>query len=50
MHARVPQMSNVNVNLTPYLEQYVEGKLASGRYNNVSEVVREALRQMEERD
>ena len=43
-------MSNVNVNLTPYLKQYIESKLGSGRYNNVSEVVREALRLMEERD
>ena len=50
MHAKEPQMSNVNVNLTPYLKQYVESKLGSGRYNNVSEVVREALRLMEERD
>jgi antitoxin ParD1/3/4 len=43
-------MSNINVNLTPYLKQFVEGKIESGRYNNVSEVIREALRLMEERD
>ncbi len=43
-------MSNINVNLTPYFKEFVEAKLGSGRYNNVSEVVREALRLMEERD
>ncbi len=43
-------MSNINVNLTPYLKEFVEEKIGSGRYNNVSEVVREALRLMEERD
>lgn len=43
-------MSTMNVDLTPYLKQYVEGKVKDGRYNNVSEVVREALRLMEARD
>ena len=43
-------MSNINVNLTPYLKQWVEGKVSSGRYNNVSEVVREALRLMEDHE
>lgn len=43
-------MSNVNVSLTPYLKQFVESKVGGGRYNNVSEVVREALRLMEEHD
>ena len=40
----------MNVNLTPRLRSFVEQKVNSGRYNNVSEVVREALRLMEERD
>ena len=39
-----------NVNLGPVFETYVQGKVASGHYNNVSEVVREALRLMMERD
>jgi antitoxin ParD1/3/4 len=43
-------MSNININLTPYLKQYVESKVKGGRYNNVSEVVREALRLLEEQD
>ncbi len=40
----------MNVNLTPQLEEWVQQKVASGRYNNASEVVREALRLMEERE
>ena len=43
-------MSSVNVNLSPYWKQYIDDKLHSGRYNNVSEIVREALRLMEERE
>lgn len=40
----------MNVNLTPQLEAMVRDKVESGLYNNASEVVREALRLMEERD
>ncbi len=40
----------VNVSLTPQLEELVRQKVRSGLYNNASEVVREALRLMEERD
>ena len=40
----------MNVNLTPELEQLVHRKVQTGRYNSASEVVREALRLMEERD
>jgi antitoxin ParD1/3/4 len=40
----------MNVHLTPELEQLVHGKVQSGRYNSASEVVREALRLMDERD
>ncbi len=38
----------MNVSLTPELESYVAGKVESGRYNSASEVVREALRLLEE--
>jgi antitoxin ParD1/3/4 len=34
----------MNVSLTPELEQFVQTKVQSGRYNSASEVVREALR------
>ncbi len=40
----------MNVNLTPQLESLIKEKVATGLYNNASEVVREALRLMELRD
>ena len=40
----------MNVQLIPELEQLVQTKVQSGRYNSASEVVREALRIMEQRD
>ncbi len=40
----------MNVHLTPELEQFVQTKVQSGRYNSASEVVREALRLMEQKD
>ena len=40
----------MNVSLTPKLEELVRQKLATGLYNSASEVIREALRLLEERD
>ncbi len=40
----------MNVSLTPELEKFVSSKVHSGRYNSASEVVREALRLLEEHD
>ena len=40
----------MNVSLTPELEQFVSAKVETGRYNSASEVVREALRLLEEHD
>ena len=40
----------MNVSLTPELEQYVKTKVGSGFYNSASEVVRDALRLLEEQD
>ena len=40
----------MNVSLTPELEKFVVTKVESGRYNSASEVVREALRLLEEHD
>jgi antitoxin ParD1/3/4 len=40
----------MNVSVTDRLAGYVRQKVKSGRYNNASEVVREALRRMEDED
>lgn len=40
----------MNVSLTPELEQYVQEKIATGMYYSASEVVREGLRLLQERD
>jgi antitoxin ParD1/3/4 len=40
----------MNISLTPELEQFVQGKVASGLYNNASEVIREGLRLLKEHD
>lgn len=37
----------MHISLTPHLEDFVKAKVASGRYNNSSEVIREALCFME---
>lgn len=34
----------MNISLTPALEKFVQEKVATGLYNSVSEVIREALR------
>ncbi len=40
----------MNISLTPHLENLVKSKVESGLYNSVSEVMRDALRLLEERD
>lgn len=40
----------MNVSLTPALEKLIQRKVKSGVYSNASEVVREALRLLEEQD
>ncbi len=40
----------MNVSLTPELDKFIAGKVESGRYTSASEVVREALRLLEEHD
>ena len=40
----------MNVSLTPELERFVQAKVQSGRYTSASEVVREALRLLEEHE
>jgi antitoxin ParD1/3/4 len=46
----MPIRSTMNVSLTPELEQFVQSRVASGRYQTASEVVREVLRLLEERE
>jgi antitoxin ParD1/3/4 len=43
-------MDQMNVSITEELAGYVRKKVKGGRYNNASEVIREALRRMEEDD
>jgi len=40
----------MNVSLTPKLEDFVKAKVKTGNYNNASEVIREAVRLLQERD
>jgi antitoxin ParD1/3/4 len=37
-----------NVSLTPEIEAFIDGRVASGRFRSASEVVRAALRLLEE--
>ena len=40
----------MNISLTPTLEKFVQDNVASGLYNSVSEVIREALRLLAAKD
>jgi antitoxin ParD1/3/4 len=40
----------MNLSLTPELEKFIQSKIESGMYSNSSEVVRDALRHMDEHD
>lgn len=40
-------MPTMNVSLTPELMQLVQSKVASGMYNNASEFIREAIRNVD---
>jgi antitoxin ParD1/3/4 len=42
--------TTLNISLTAELQEVLEQKLASGRYGSASEVVREGLRLIEQRD
>jgi antitoxin ParD1/3/4 len=43
-------MDQMNISITEELAEYVRARVKSGRYNNASEVVREAIRRMEQED
>lgn len=42
--------TTVNISLTPELEAFLQSRVRSGRYLSSSEVVREALRLLEQRE
>ena len=42
------QSTSLNVSLTPELERFVSARVASGRYQTASEVVRAGLRLLEQ--
>jgi antitoxin ParD1/3/4 len=44
------EIMGMNISLTPALEKLVHEKVTSGLYNSASEVIREALRLLYERD
>lgn len=46
----MPIRATMNVSLTPELEKFVESRVATGRYQTASEVVREGLRLLEEQE
>ena len=40
----------LNVSITPHFSKFIRDKVKSGRYSNASEVVREALRRLEQEE
>jgi antitoxin ParD1/3/4 len=44
------RQNTLNVSLTPTLQNYVRAKVRSGRYESASEVVRDSLRALQERE
>ena len=44
------EANSMNISLTPKLESFVKQKVSTGMYNSVSEVMREALRLLEEKE
>jgi antitoxin ParD1/3/4 len=40
----------LNVSITPHFSKFIRDKVKSGRYSNASEVVREALRKLEQEE
>jgi antitoxin ParD1/3/4 len=44
------RQTTLNVSLTPRLRRYVRAKVNSGKYESASEVIRESLRALQERE
>src|SRR5437899_6344363 len=53
-HDRLPRKETImptrNINLTEHFDRFVERQVSSGRYSNASEIVRDALRLLEEEE
>jgi antitoxin ParD1/3/4 len=47
---RMARQTTLNVSLTPKLRNYVRSKVHSGTYESASEVIRESLRALQERE
>jgi antitoxin ParD1/3/4 len=43
-------MPTRNINLTEHFDEFIKRQVSSGRYSNASEIVREALRLLEEKE
>jgi len=41
---------SINVSLTPELERFIAARVSSGRYQSASEVIRDSLRLLEEKE
>jgi len=46
----MPVRTSLNVSLTPELDEFVQQRVASGRYQTASEVIREGLRLLEQQE
>src|SRR5438552_18387560 len=46
----MPEQTNLNVSLTPRFMNLLRDRVTSGRYRSASEVIRDGLRLLEERD
>ncbi len=46
----MPSKSTLNVSLTPELTAFIAAQVETGRYQSASDVVREALRLLEQQD
>jgi antitoxin ParD1/3/4 len=42
--------TTLNVSLTPELDEFISSKVASGRYQSASEVIRQGLRLLQEQE
>jgi antitoxin ParD1/3/4 len=50
MNFSMPSKSTLNVSLTPELTAFIAAKVSTGHYRSASEVVRAALRLLDEQD